>query len=416
LDIKNRYSRYKKEVFYFLNYLIILFALVMPIKPYLGKKVFAVIGIIWLFSVDYRKMIEEIRSNRILLSIVLFSFVYILSILWSENGIYASKWVGVHFTYFLLPIIVFSTILTKKFAYRVVGAFIISMMINELISYGIFFGIVDSIMGYKVHGTVSNPLPFQVSHIPYSLYVAFTIFLGIYSFHYQKNLVLKVITVTFLATMTINLFLSSGRTGQFVFVMTAICLLFIYFRKYKKIFISLLITLIVIFSLAYNLSFTFNQRVISAKSDVSEVLFDSNYNSSFGVRLASYKIFPDLFLDNNVFIGTGIGDIGDVVHERTRLVFGENSIFKTQKGLLHNTFLEILLTLGLVGFSLFSWFLYNLFFEKGVDHYNKYLRYVLFFSMFFSGLSASFYSFKEIMFLFALFIPIVVALEKKSLD
>lgn len=412
--MKKYFLEYRRKIFYFLNYLIMLFALVMPINPYLGKKVFAVIGILWLFSVDYKKSFKVILDSKILVPIILFSLMYIVSILWSNNVEYGLKWVGVHLTYFLLPIIVFSTVLTKEFSYRVIAFFIFSMMINEIISYGIFFGLVDTVLGYKVHGTASNPVPFQVSHIPYSLYIAFTIFLGLYSIKYQKYLPFKIITTIFVVTMTINLFLSSGRTGQFVFVMTSICFLFIYFIRYKKIFFSMIVVLVSVFVLAYSYSSTFQQRVIAGKSDIEKVLFDSNYNSSLGVRLGSYKIAPNLLLDNNILVGIGVGDIGDVVHKRTTLVFGKNSAFEQQKGLLHNTFLEILLTLGIVGFSIFIWFLYSLVFSSTFNHYNKYIRYLLLFSIVFSGLSASFYSFKEIMFLFALFIPIVATIEREK--
>lgn len=328
------------------------------------------------------------------------------------------KWLEINIIYFFAPILLMITIKDKFLINRMVIVFILSMIINEVISYGIFFNLIDNIFGFQVTGNKSNPIPFQVSHIPYSTYVGFTILLSLYKiiFVKEKNMYINAITIIFSITMIINLFLSTGRTGQFTIVMTILSLLLIYQRKnIKNIFISFTLLLFILISL-YNFSNSFQIRVNEGINDLKKIYFNNDFNSSIGIRFGSYILLPKFLNDTNIMIGTGIGDIQGFVLERTTEYFGKNSLFSIQKGILHSTIVEILITYGIIGFILFFLIFYHLF---RIPLYKKeliYIRYVLVLFIIYSGMSANIFTFKEFMFLYAIFLSIIIKdeLENKN--
>lgn len=405
---------YKDNFRNFANYGIVLFSLLMPINEDFGRKVISLVAVFWIIGVDYKQVLDYIKNNKIFQLFLTFSILYCISILWSSDYHMAFKLVQVYIKYFFLPIFLFVTIAKYEYIKYFIYAFIVSMMINELMSYSIYFGFSDIFFGYKANGNSSNPIPFHAAHISYSLYIAFTILLSIFMVSHKNKQIFKIIASIFLITMTANLFLSSGRTGQLAFLLSSCFLIFIYYRSnLKYLFVSIVILFFTIFA-AYNISDTFNQRVNSGIRDIKKIVQSENYNSSFGVRLASYTIIPEIFLKENMIIGTGIGDIQHVVNNITAKKYGENSIFAYQNGLLHNTFLEILVSLGVVGLIVFLCFLYLILISKHDNNFYKYISYLVVFSFVFSGISASFYSFYEIMLLFSLFVSIVIVSNHKK--
>lgn len=391
------------------NYLLLLFVLLAPIKPYLGKKVIILTLLLWLISVDYKNVIKVFKYSKTLQYILIFTIYIIISILWSENYNTGFKWIEHYIIYFFIPILIIVTMQDFTLIKKIIIVFIFSMMINEIMSYGIFFGFIDNIFGFKVQGSPFNPIPFQVSHIPYSVYISFAVLVSLYKVSFLKNnIYFYILNIIFIITMLINLFLSSGRTGQFVFIMSILSLVIIYQRKSIKKIILILVGLILILISAYNMSNTFSIRINQGSSDIKKILSTNNLNNSFGVRIGSYVILPELLNETNILVGTGIGDIQDFVLKRTKRHFGKDSIFASQKGLLHNTFLEVLITYGIIGFLIFIMIFYSLLKIKMIDKEMIYIRYVLVLSIIFSGVSANLFTFKEFMFLYAIFISIIV--------
>lgn len=409
-------KNFQLKIFNNLHYLILLFVLLVPIKPYLGKKVIVVTFILWIISINFKELILTFKNSKTIQSISLFFFYITLSLLWTDNIHEGLKWLEINIMYFFAPILIMITVKNEFLITRMILAFIFSMMLNEIISYGIFFNLIDNFFGFYVTGNATNPVPFQVSHIPYSIYVAFAILLSLYKIFFikRKNIYINLITIFFVITMTINLFLSTGRTGQFTIVMTILSLLLIYQRKcIKNIFLSLLFVFFVLIS-AYNISNSFQIRIDQGIEDLKKVYLYDDFNSSLGIRLGSYILLPRFLSDTNIAIGTGIGDIQDFVLERTKNYFGEDSLFSLQKGLLHSTILEILITYGVIGFLIFISIFYNLF-KIPLDKKELiYIRYILVFFIIYSGISANMFTFKEFMFLYAIFISIIVKDELEN--
>lgn len=398
----------RKQLFFYLNYVIILFALLLPIRPHLGKKAFLLMIFIWILSFNYKDFYNSFMKSAILKSVGLYSLFITFSLLWTENLSWGLKYLEAYSLYFFLPLVILATTIRKEFINKIISAFLLSMMINEVMSYGLFFGFMDSAFGYQMHGNSYNPLPFQSSHMVYSVYIAISIFLAIYNLFHDNNKITKIISAFFIITMTANLFLSAGRTGQVLFILSTLLLITIYFRKQIKIIFYFLGLLTLILSVAYHLSDTFQDRVVSAKNDLVKVINHGNYNSSWGARLAYYTILPDLMIENNVLIGTGVGDINDVVLKKATDTFGANSDFSTHRGYMHSTFLEITVAYGLIGLFLFCVIIYQLMKLKISSNQVRYLRYLIFCIICFASLSNNIVGIREFMYLLALLIPLVI--------
>jgi O-antigen ligase len=395
-----------------INYFVLLFVFIAPIKPYLGKKVIILTLFIWLLSVNYKDIIKLFMFSKTLQYIFIFLGYIILSLLWSENYLNGLKWIEKYLIYFFIPILIIVTTKDLSLVRKIIFVFIFAMMINEIMSYGIFFGLIDNIFGFKFEGNAFNPIPFQSSHIPYSVYISFAILISLYKILFLKtNKYFYVLSVVFIITMLINLFLSIGRTGQFTLIMSILSLLIIYQKKNIKLILITITAMIGIVILAYNLSNTFNVRINEGKNDFKNIFLKDNLSNSFGVRIGSYVILPKLLNETNLLIGAGVGDVQDLVLKNTKEYFGEDSMFAVQKGLLHNTFLEILITYGIIGFFIFIMIFYKLLKINIIDKELIYLRYILVLFIIFSGISANLFTFREFMFLYAIFISIIIKEE-----
>jgi O-antigen ligase len=404
-DIK--YSSFRKFFKDILIALIIVFSFSISFSPDIGKFLINQMFYIWLLSVDIKRILSIIKNNLLFSSILIFVLWIVISYFWSSNHdqlFYIERVIK----YLLLPLIIIVTTIKIKHIKYIIFAFLLSMFINEVISYGIFFDLWNSIFGFYVTGSKHDPVPFQTSHMEYSVFVALSILLLLYSFINTKNKYLKFISAFFTITMTINLFLSAGRSGQFTLLVAGVILIVIYFRKhYKLLFLSCLL-LIMTFILAFNFSKTFHSRTIAGYNDIKSVIDNENYYSSLGIRLSSYYLIPTFIDEVPVLYGTGFCVVNQVVHKMHMKHFDKNSTFKHQRGHLHNSYITIYVGTGLIGLVLllFVWFL--IFKLKIKDKKISYIKYSYSLILFFAGFTENMFRQKETMFLFALFTSIII--------
>lgn len=140
-------------------------------------------------------------------------------------------------------------------------------------------------------------------------------------------------------------------------------------------------------------------------NDLIEIT-NSNYNTSLGVRLSSYKIIPEIIKSTNLLIGTGIGDSKNIINEINKEIYYDS--FNEQKGLLHQSFLTIFHSLGLIGLTLFIFSLYNLYSLKIEEDSINFVKYVFIISLIVDLMTNEFFKQREILLLFSFFSSIIV--------
>ena len=359
-------------------YITLLFAFIAPLSRAGISISMALLFIIWIIEGDFVRKYKQIVSNKILLSLVLFILYSIISLLWTNDmdiGIARSLK-----TFYLFTAVVIATSLKKEYINNIITAFLSGMFISEMIAYGVFF----ELWTFK-NATVINPSPFMM-HIDYSVYLATTSILLLNRlFSSSYSLKEKLIIGFFFLTVTGNLFLSTGRTGQVGLIAGIIVMSFYYFKiSFKSIIVSILL-IVTIYSSAYKLSNSFRMRISNAVSDIKGIQ-RMDFSSSIGIRVAFYITTYGAMKKNPW--GYGIGDYKDVT--KNELATGNYPYIKghafdfMQHMHPHNLYLEVLLQTGFIGLLILFSMIYYLLKVKTKDRDIKSLS-ILFTVVFFTS-------------------------------
>ena len=387
---------------------IILFTFFVSFDSNINQLILKIMFPLWLLSLNFKKIVYFFRNEQLFFIIIIFSLWILITCLITLNFEYSFER---YLKYFLEPVVIISTSIKKENINYIISAFLLGMFINEIVSYGIYFEIIRSqIFGFDIVGNKHNPVPILPSHMEYTLFLSLSIILSIFSFFNVNKKIIKIILSIFILTMVTNLFLTTGRTGQFTLLGALIILSIIYFRhNYKYILLSF-ITIFIIFIMAFFFSNNTNERIKKAYSDIVNVINNKDYNTSLGVRLSSYILIPKIIENEkfNILYGTGYSNLNEVIHQIHIKEFGDDSIFKIQEGHLHNSYITIFAGTGIIGFILFMLIWYKIFKIEIKDMYINYVRYSFLFILFLGGFTENMFRQKEVMMLGAIFISIII--------
>ncbi len=327
-------------------YLAIVFAFVLPISRAAVSLFIILFPLVWLIEGNYRHKLEQLRSSKALLVIALFILFQFITIAWSTDTHLALESARMYTYWF--AIFVLATSIKNEWIDKIITAFLYGMVISEIFAYLIFFDI------YAIKGQPpSYPSPFMM-HIDYSVFLAFTSILllnRIFSKRYSVNE--KIVMFIFFATVTTNLFISTGRSGQLAFLVALMVSVIIHFRFSVK---SILVFGIVSSTLligAYKTLPLFEKRINAAKSDIQKFQ-EGNYASSWGLRAAFWILTYDIVKEEPL-LGVGIGDYKLAAQEalaKNDHGFSEKVIFWCSGSHYHNQYLMIVVQSGLIGFTL----------------------------------------------------------------
>jgi len=177
----------------------------------------------------------------------------ILSVVWASDWLFALQYMGKYHHFLLIPVIY--TVLEKKYVPTVFSAYILSVFISELLSYGIYFHLFT-----LNNATPEFPTPFM-HHITYSIVLAFTSTMLLTNFFTEKRRIYKIFNLLFFVTVSANLFINGGRTGQVAYVVLMLLLPFFYIKQKFKAFLFAFSIIGISFYLAYNYSDNFLSRM-----------------------------------------------------------------------------------------------------------------------------------------------------------
>lgn len=334
-----------------LNYLFIAYAFAVPISK-AGTNIFeTLIFIFWIMEGRWEEKFSLIKTNLLSISILLLIVVSILYIPLSSNTQFALNYIG-KYRHFLI-ILVMLTSLKKEYFNTILSAFIMGMLISEIMSYGIFFEIIH----YK-DKLPSDPAPFM-DHISYSSFLSFTSILLLVKIYSSSSLKEKIFYILFFVTLTINLFINGGRTGQVTFIAILIISFFILTKSKLKAFLISAILISTIIIGAYNFSPNFLTRVNALNLEIESMINNNNYTGSISGRAALWIVGIDKLKDN-LLIGSGIGnDMQDIKKYIENRGF-DYQYLKTFSD-HHNVYLTMSIQYGFLGIIFLVLLLYSLF-------------------------------------------------------
>lgn len=351
---KMKYLTFEKSTYYSL----IAFAFTLPLS-----RVALTFFLFWflllvLVKRDYKNSFLLLKENKIFIYFGLFLLFIILNSLWSSDYERMLNNLGKYSYWIIIPMIVI--LMKEEWTYKILNAFLLSMFISEVISYGIYFGIFTIF-----NGTMESPSPFMNS-INYSVFLAFTALVLLYRFLFENNSYkIKAIMLFFFIMTTTNLLLSNGRTGQLAFFVTLFIVFIIKYRITLKSIVLSTIFVILISLVAYNTLDLFKKRVDSAIVDIEKVVLNNDFESSWGIRAAYWILTYDAFKEQPIF-GHGLGDYREVakrfILEENRYPYFSEYVkdFMTTHR-FHNQYLMSIIEGGLFGLAIFLLFIYKLY-------------------------------------------------------
>lgn len=389
-------------------YLTLTLAFFLPLSRAVLSFATIVLPLLWIFNPKIKERLLEIKQNPALLAIGLFLLVQALSILYTQDQ--STGWNSLRMYSYWIVLFVIATSIQPKQVPKIITAFLYGMFISEICAYIIFFDI------YPINGhTSSYPNPFM-HHIIYSVFLAFSAALLLNRLLSEKYTIKeKTFIALFFITITFNLFISTGRTGQLAFLVSIFVTLFIHFKVSMK---TLLLSLVVTFSIFYNAYLFIPQvesRVVAGKNDI-EKLLNKDFDSSWGIRVAYWLISYEV-LKEEPLLGVGVGDYKQAAKEvllENKYNFSDHVIAFCSKYHFHNQFLMVAVQTGVIGLLLMLYFFSKLMKLKIQDSEMQKLSYIFLSIMLTSFFAESLWLRQNSLLLFLLFCALMIASEKKQ--
>jgi O-antigen ligase len=361
----------------------------------------ALIVIVWLFQPTIKDDIKYLSKNRFTVVFIIFVLYTFIALLWSSNideGInYAKRY------WYYLPMFIIATNLKKEYINSVISAFLLSMLLSEILSYGMYFEILDI-----KNRVTPYPTPFM-HHIQYSVFVVFTSLFLLNKIYYLDELKNKMMYGVFFITVTMNIFINGGRTGYITFFIALGIVAFLNIKNKMKASLVAIVIMIGTLFVAYNYSSTFQQRMDDSVVEIKEIN-NNNLLTSVGQRIAMYQIGSEIIADNFLF-GVGTGEEMDALKVDIDKNHSEFSAIK-QRRHFHNVFLHTAVQLGILGLILQILIFYYLLKLDIKDKYYLNMKYMFATVYILSCFSGNMFHQQFTMALFALIVGILLSASK----
>ena len=336
-------------------YSALLFSFTLPLSR--AAISFFILWFVFLFIAqrDYRASWDKIKAIPALKTMGFFIAFLFASILWSSDTGEALNQARLYSYWIIIPILAIA--LKKEWLAQLISAFLLGMLLSEIIAYGIFFE------AWTFKGRSPDyPSPFM-THIHYSVFLAVTAIILLNRLLSKRYTWLaKLPMLLFFLTSTGNLLISTGRTGQLAFFVAIAVAVIIHFRLSIKALVIFTILTTVLFLGAYKSIPLFEERIDHAIADVRKLQND-DYQSSWGLRAAFWIVTYDIVKEHPL-IGVGIGDYSHATKEaleKNDHNFHDSVITWVTSTHFHNQYLMILAQGGAIGFALMLWLLIALF-------------------------------------------------------
>jgi len=333
------------------SYLLILVAFFLPLTVFGGNLFAVLIFLLWIIKADFKSDFHRLKNNKLIIAVFLYLLVHVIALLWTadiESGLWTLK---KQLKFLFIPI--FMLFVKREHVKYYILAFLASMSLSEIWSYGIFFQLLPLYGG----ATLSDPIPLM-SHITYNPFLAIAIYLLSYYVLFDHSIgKLKKLTYGFfIITMSINMFITGGRAGQVMYFAMLVVLVFQYFPK--NIFKAFLISSIIV--TATSSTFYINSKIFSDRVDAAvtglSMYSTNNLSSSIGVRITA-AINSWTIIKENPIIGVGTGDYKNEFIKASI----KNNLKLEDKLVIHNPhnmYVLILVQFGLLGLAAMLYLFY----------------------------------------------------------
>lgn len=353
----------KNRLTLWMNNLIVVYMFFIPITASVTSRIFIAILVLFFLRGDIFYYVKEAWKNSVVRAFSYLLLVYLIWFIGSDNV--KEGWDSFSHVKNALYLFLFLVVIDGRYIDKIIGAFIFAMMLSELLSYAMFFGVLPwelSIAGEYVYQAyrVGDPSPF-LHHIHYGVLLAFTVVLLAQRVLYsQENTRFKIVMALFVVTASINIFITGGRTGYFTFFPLIALFVFYYHRRW--ILPSIIGTLLFA-GIMYQFSPILQKKVHQTQIEVEKLLqADADFRSSLGQRVG-FWVYSTKVIEDNFWFGVGTGDGMDEVFAR---VLPKDEIVKSINH-EHNQYISVMLQFGIIGLLVFLNIFYQIYRCKNND-------------------------------------------------
>jgi O-antigen ligase len=318
-----------------------------------GNILLFLILFLWLWEGEFATRFAAVKSNPFAQAAVLFVALHFVGLLWTSDWEFAGFVMGKELKYLMIPVLM--TVVRKEHVVYYLAAFLCSMTIIVLLSYGLHWDIIPSYDFLKMRDPIDK-IPF-VHHIVYSPMLAFTLYLLLYTIFLLDNVPqkIKMLGLALFIFMVINLFITPGRMGQVVFLVLLVLFVFQVQRgKVLKPALMALLLLATIVPAAYLLSPVVKERVDLAVHEVQD--YKAEPNSSMGLRVIMLLNSVEL-IEENPLIGVGTGDYQQEYNKVNRLSFPQ-AVRGESLAHPHNVYVQEMVQFGIAGLLVVLYWFY----------------------------------------------------------
>jgi O-antigen ligase len=318
----------------------------------------------WLIGNDFKHKFTKLKQNNFALASIVLYFLYSISFFWSDNNELAVTDIILKSPLLILPLILLSQ---KSLSVKQLNLVFLSFALSSIFLN--LYSLFESYLGYLDTNNINkfyySNLTRNMHTSAQSMFTCFSIVLFTYLF-IKERFISNWITYSTVVIQMIFVFLLSSRMQILIMIVIVPVYLISYYYKRNKIFLGLLYTLI-IFGFSYLIISTpsiLNSRYNKTVSQINSIGVD-NGNSDPRKFIWSQGLEV---IKNHWLVGTGVGDINDVLVSRYSKLILDNP---TADDLVDSTIVEIQKDNKIVSFLKQSSINSNNTYENEVSDYAK---------------------------------------------
>ena len=399
----------ENKITLWLNHLLVIYSFLIPIHNGAKSSLFFTMLVLFMYRRNYWYYLKEAFSNKIVQAFLLFYFVYLVGMTYSEDFYYTKKFMD-KVKYLLFPL-VFLAFLDLRFSFRIIYAFICGVLFAEILSYLIYFNILpyELFIGqYEVYKTIiSRPL-IQEDHST-SLVLSIALILYFFINRFKDNLVLKLLSILFILLSFINMLIIPNRTSYVVLIILVLFSILYTYKKNISVFFITFISLLIVSIASYNYFSLVQNRVDLTINSINNIIKSENYSSSLGLRIGFAKYSLEV-IKNEPLLGVGTGDYMQEVRKRLppKYKYIGNISYP------HNLYIQILLQIGIIGLCAFFYLIYQIINYQASRDKKAIMLIVAISSLLYASTTTLFASYE--LPLFVVFISAMIAEKKQNIE
>jgi O-antigen ligase len=369
-----------------------------------GTNIFEVlVFFFWILEGNWKEKYQLLKHNLLSVTILLLISISIFSLPYASDLKFGLNYIG-KYRHFLI-ILVFYTSLKKEYIKYIFVAFLSSMFISEIVSYGIF-------LQFWHFKNISSGLSLFMNYSNYSVFLSYTSMILLYAiFDKDIDFKYKIFSAIFFILTTFNLFINRGRTGYVIYIILLLLMIILQIKNKIKALMVFSVMLMTILFLSYNFSTVFKTRMAYTFDDFEKIVNQKECTESFGTRVILWMSGYEKFKDN-LPLGAGIGNDMKNINYYASKTKCKHFRFTDGVGDHHNAFLTLSIQYGIGGVIVMVLLFYSLIklkFKTKKYQVLNYLFIILFF--FWSFVGISFHTMTPMIF-FSLFSGLYNAISK----